>query len=239
MLNAFRAGLIIGAMFIALPGTARAQITITNPSACDFDGDGISDEWTTQGQRGFASLSKTNKTKQIRMSRAYSHFTCSDRNNDGKVDLLARMGPSGRAKTIFVFSGGSAGLLKVCKSVRELQKCEIWKSQQSSHISKGDPRHRSTGFIATRGCPGGFPNSIIAYDSKGQKIHQLGEYFPTGSLYDSRHYGCFASGDCKGPVAIAIEARRETGEEEIYLKDLSGSCVRVPDPGQCYNSSGC
>jgi hypothetical protein len=227
---------------LSLPGMSHAQtgIILTNPEKCDFDGDGVSDSWAASGRDATAGLSKRGRAKAVKMKRAWTHFTCRDTNRDGKFEVVGRLSANGRAKeTLFVQQ--SAGQLgKVCKSVRPLERCMIWKSQQSSHISRGDPRHRSTGFITNRFCPGSFPSTIIAYDSKGKEIHRLGEYFPTGSLYDSRHYGCGrGGGDCKDPRALSVEARQRTGKENIYLKDSAGNCFDVPDPGQCFNSSGC
>lgn len=129
------------------------------------------------------------------------------------------------------------GLAQVCRSVRELQRCEIWKSIASDHIT--DARRNSTSYITTRGCSGFYDQCIEIYDSRGNSVHSLGQYFPTGSEYDNRHYGCFGCGDCKSASSVAGIARANTGSSSVYVKDSSGTCIRVPDASRCYNSSGC
>jgi hypothetical protein len=228
----------------ALPSAALAQedIVIVNPTECQFDKDGVPDTWRTIGKRGFAGLSARGTERRIPMDRAWKHFTCTDRNGDGISEIVGRMVEGGtRRQVLDVANTGNGGLSKVCRSVQELKPCQIWKSQQSEHISRGDPRHLSTGFITLRGCPDAFPNPLIAYDKKGAPIHKLGEYFPSGALYDSRHYGGTNPGDRKDPVDLAREAARRNGngDESIFLKSETGVCYRVPDPGQCYNSSAC
>lgn len=243
ILSATLCGGILGVGVFTGEASAQTGIVIANPEECNFDKDSLPDTWTTNRKKGIATLTSNNRTKRVTMKRAWTHFTCVDRQprgGDGISEIVGRMSADGKRKQVIsVSSSGSGKLNSVCKSISELRSCQIWKSQQSEHISRGDPRHRSTGFITTRGCPDEFPNPMFAYDSKGNLIHRLGEYFPSGSFYDSRHYGCFAAGDCKSPVSIAIEARQRTGKEDIYLKANSGTCYRVPDPGQCYNSSGC
>lgn len=129
------------------------------------------------------------------------------------------------------------GLSAVCTAVREIQECEIWKSIASRHIS--DQRKNSTSWISERGCPGKFAGCIPVYDSAGTQIHSLGQYFPTGSEWDNRHYGCHDCGDCKRASTVASDARANTGSPEVYLRDNAGVCVRIPNANSCVNSSAC
>lgn len=235
---------LLSAAVVAVPSAALAQedIIIVNPSECQFDKDGVADTWRTSGRRGFAGLSARGTERRISMNRAWRHFTCTDRDGDGISEIVARMVEGGeRRQVLNVASTGNGALSRVCRSVEELKSCQIWKSIQSTHISKGDPRHRGPAFITIRGCEDSFPNPLIAYAKDGKEIHRAGEYFPTGSAYDSRHYGCHGGGDCKSPVALAQEAARRNGggDESIYLRGESGTCYRVPDPGRCFNSSAC
>ncbi len=228
-------------------------------TGCDFDGDNIEDTVTSKGCRNntlevfFCNelevklSSDKSKRKQLinfkdnisRKKKAYSNFVCEDRDEDGDTELYAnnKLGVQERIKE--VRSKVSAGLNAVCKSTRELQGCEVWKASASTHIPGFDPRANSTSFITTRGCPGSFPSCIQAFDGNGSSIHSLGQYFPTGSAYDNRHYGGHGCGDGQRPSSIASEARKKTGSSEIFVKDSAGVCVRIPDPSRCFNSSGC
>jgi hypothetical protein len=140
-------------------------------------------------------------------------------------------------------SGGSVptnpGLQSVCPTVRALHSAEIWKAIASTHIPASDPRRYSTSFIVRSGNQAPSDNCIPVYDSRGNQVHALGQYFPTGSAYSSRHYGGSGCGDKKGPDAIYSAATGNTGSSEIYLKVQSGECVKIPNPKGCYNSSQC
>lgn len=209
---------------------------------CDFDLDGTFDTVEIiENRRALVTLSQTATQETVRFGQIFRKFSCRDRNADQAPEIIARK-RNRRTKQLvsevfYVVGEPENNLGAVCRNTRELMRCEIWKSIASHHIT--DQRASSTSFITTRGCPGGFPGCIVAYDRDGTRIHSLGEYQPTGSAYDNRHYGGHGCGDAKRASSVAAVARKNTGSDEIYLKDNNGVCVRVPDAGQCYNSSAC
>jgi hypothetical protein len=80
---------------------------------------------------------------------------------------------------------------------------------------------------------------ILMYDGKGNLIHQLGQYFPTGSKYSSIFYGGSGCGDKKTAVSVAQTAINSTGESTAYIKVNDSECVTIPNPNSCLNSSAC
>jgi hypothetical protein len=222
------------------PTVASAQ-ELVGMTACDYDNDSQVDAIRLARRTAFVTLSSNpGSEKRIRLVSDHPALTCVDTDKDNKDELWGLNKNGKRVKRYDVVRSSVAnGLSKVCSKVRELQRCEIYKTKQSTHISKGDPRHRSTGFITTRGCPGTWGGTIIAFDKTGAEIHRMGEYSPTGSAYDGRHYGCHGAGDCKSPLEIVKDARRAHGTDEIWLRNEQRECVRIPDAGVCWNSQGC
>ena len=219
---------------------ASAQ-NLVNMSACDYDDDAIADGLRLARRTVFVTLSsRPDRETRIRLKADHPALTCVDTDRDGRDEIW---GLDKKGKRIEQYNVArpkvASGLSGVCSSIRELQRCEVYKTKQSAHISKGDPRQRSTAFITIRGCSGTWGNPIIAFNKKGKEIHRLGEYFPTGSAYDGRHYGCFSGGDCKPPLDIVRQARAAHGTDEIWLRNEQGQCVRIPDAGVCWNSQGC
>ena len=145
---------------------------------------------------------------------------------------VQRVQKTGNAKVVARASLGS-----VCKSIRNLQSGEIWKSIASHHITDG--RRTSTSFICNRNRACSNLSCISAYDKKGNLVHKLGRYFPTGAFYSIRSYGGYGCGDHKRASAVAAEARAKTGSSEIYLAVKGTQCIRIPNPALCYNSAGC
>lgn len=125
-----------------------------------------------------------------------------------------------------------------CPSTRALKRCEIWKSIASTHIPRSDRRRNSSSLIGLAGCGTSVPSCIPIVDGKGNVVHKLGRYFPTGGKYSFRHYGGHGCGDAKSASAVAALARRNTGSTAVYA-DLGSVCVQVPNPATCYNSSAC
>jgi hypothetical protein len=131
------------------------------------------------------------------------------------------------------------GLQSVCPSVREIRSGEIWKAIASTHIPNTDPRRFSTSFITRKGVPAAQFQCIAVYDSNGNQVHSLGQYFPTGSDWSARHYGGSGCGDKKHPTQVVSSAQSNTGSAQVFLKVRSSECIRVPNPNSCYNSSQC
>lgn len=233
---------VVSSFFCAMASVAIAQEDqlVQRPAKCNFDSDNQADDVTVVGSLATIVMSKNGNTKTFTFNQAFPFWQCLDKDGNKKADTLrgsTRKNGKGRLQTKTVVKLQNK-LGAVCPAgVRELRSCEIYKSEASKHIT--DARKNSTSFIANRNCPGSYPRLITAYDKNGNEIHRMGEYLPSGSFYDSRHYGCYAGGDCKNPRSLANEARNRTGSEEIYLKDSQNFCVRVPDAGQCYNSVGC
>jgi len=131
------------------------------------------------------------------------------------------------------------GLQAVCGTVRSIASTEVWKAIASTHIPNTDPRRFSTSFIVRAGSTPPSDNCIEVFDSRGNQVHSLGQYYPTGSAYSARHYGGSGCGDQKRPEAVVSAATSNTGSSEVYLRVSPGSCVRIPNPNSCYNSSQC
>jgi hypothetical protein len=209
---------------------------------CDFNRDQAPDEvQVLRRRRARIQLSGSGRIMIQRFGRPFARFECADLNGDGRHEILAYPrrihGQKAEPTAYYLFGKPKSKLDQVCRTVRELQSCEIWKAITTPHIA--DQRKVSTSFITRSGCAGIFPECIEVFDRLGEPIHTIGQYFPTLSPYDSRHYGCWGCGDCRASGEIADEAQRETGSASIYLRDRAGACVRVPDAGTCYNSSEC
>ena len=131
------------------------------------------------------------------------------------------------------------GLSSVCPQLRPPTRGEIWKSIASTHIPNTDPRRFSTSFITRAGTTAPTPTCLAMYDGKGNLIHQLGRYSPTGSAYSYRSYGGSGCGDKQTPVSVAQTAINNTGESTGYLKVNESECVTIPNPNGCINSSAC
>lgn len=133
----------------------------------------------------------------------------------------------------------AASLQSQCPVIRAIRPGEIWKSIASTHIPNTDPRRFSTSFITRNNVSPPSESCLLLLDSRGNKVHQLGEYFPTGSSYSSRNYGGSGCGDKKSPVDIVGEANRNTGAITTYLKINATTCISIPNANTCYNSSQC
>lgn len=185
---------------------------------------------------------------------SYYDARCEDVNGDGEAELVALKDTRGGATKQYVFAGKALrsvsrqgrqspakvapkALSSFCKSVRSLTPGEIWKSIASRHIS--DARKNSTSFITVAGTRAPSNSCIRAYDNKGNLVHSLGRYFPTGGAYSSRFYGGAGCGDNKSANSVSAIARSKTGSTEIYLNTAGSQCIRIPNPSLCYNSSGC
>lgn len=225
---------------------------------CDFDSDSKEDFVNTKSckfnddlqrivcKKLTVKLSSADRNQNINFGdykskarKGYSGFVCQPRQNKGGTDLFATNKKNVIEKIGKVRNSAPNGIEAVCSSIRALRSCEIWKSEASDHIPSFDPRSNSTSLIALRGCPGTYPSCIQVYDRDGNVVHKIGEYPNFISSYDSRHYGGTGCGDQKSPSAIASLARKNTGSSEVYAKDSSGACARIPEPTRCYNSSKC
>ena len=127
----------------------------------------------------------------------------------------------------------------LCPVVRNLVGGEIWKSKASDHLSSGDPRKNSTSLIFMRGNARPRFSCLGVYDKKGNLVHKLGSYSPPGSAYAARYYGGWGCGDKKSPGSVATTAQRNTKSKTVYVKAGDRTCIAIPDPNQCYNSSSC
>lgn len=132
-----------------------------------------------------------------------------------------------------------AGLNSVCKSIRSPFRGEIYKSRQSEHIPRYDPRSNSTAFITLRNTSAPYGSCLYWYDKKGNLVHKMGAYAKGESEYSSRFYGGHGCGDHKTPTGVAEAARRSSGSYEVYGKVSDKVCVKISDPRRCYNSSSC
>ncbi len=131
------------------------------------------------------------------------------------------------------------GLASVCPTVRDALGGEIWKSIASTHIPTSDPRRFSTSFITRAGTPAPSTNCVSVYDGRGNLVHQLGKYSPTGSAYSSRNYGGSGCGDKRRASDVAAQALSQAGSITVYVKVKANQCVRIPNPNGCVNSSQC
>jgi hypothetical protein len=219
----------LSVVFFMLLTLAAQAAPITE---CDFDEDGTFDNvQIVENSRAVVTFSADSSTETVRFGQRFRSYSCVDRNDDGAPEIIARKTVDGRVvREVFYVVGkpSGGGINKVCRSVRELQRCEIWKSMASHHIT--DQRASSTSFITTRGCPGFYSGCISVYDGDGNQIHSMGQYFPTGVSYDNRHYGCHGCGDCKRASSVASSARANTGSSAVYLKDSAGNCARQAAP---------
>lgn len=218
------------------------SIRISNPSKCDFDNDQTLETVTRPSPgRLRVQLSSNSEVKRLDVRRSTRECRCgtrADGNGDvaeGKKKLIC--GRGGRQQTLQVLEPANK-LLTVCNSLRELRWCEIWKTKQSDHFSADDPRKRSTALVVRLECSSSFPNPLEVFDNRGNKIHQLGQYFPPNA-YRARFYGCYAAGDCKTPGQLVAITQNVAGTREVFLRESNGACVRVPDVGRCFNSSAC
>jgi hypothetical protein len=116
-------------------------------------------------------------------------------------------------------------LASACKKIRTLSRGEIWKARASNHIN--DQRKLSTSFITLRLTTAPKNNCLYVYDKKGNLVHKLGRYFPTGSLFSSRYYGGYGCGDVKSASTVASIARSNTGSSAGYMTSGTGNCVLI------------
>lgn len=181
----------------------------------------------------------------------WSDVKCEDKNGDGRADTVAWYNHRSGSITEVVFSSAgvelsrtrlgrqarrpeSATLASVCPTRTALARTDVWKSRQSNHIPGSDSRKNSTALIILRGGRQFASSCMSGYSSSGKLVHKLGAYYPTGSLYNKRLYGGYGCGDRKTPRQVAAAA-----SGGLYLKVSANSCVKVPNPNTCYNSSGC
>lgn len=205
---------------------------------CDFNGDGVTD--TAVLVRNRYVLSDLFRGGKVNLDGKYTNVACADTDGDGKDEITATvLGRTFTYSPILATATTNRAFSKVCKNVRGLLRGEIYKSIASHHISPGDPRAASTSFITLRSTTPPRSSCLSGYDKKGNLIHKLGQYYPTGVAYSSRFYGGAGCGDRKSPRTIAAIAKKNTGSVEMYLTSGTGNCAKVPDPTKCYNSSGC
>lgn len=176
--------------------------------------------------------------ERIRFDRRADRVECTDVDGDA-LDEIVAYSRSG-AYTVHGMTKARAAkksLSKVCKKVRSLTRGEIYKSVASNHIH--DQRKLSSSFITMRSTTAPKNNCLYVYDKKGNLIHKLGRYFPSGALYSSRYYGGHGCGDLKSAASVAATARKNTGSSAGYMTSGTGNCVLIPNMGSCFNSSAC
>lgn len=200
-------------------------------SGCDFDGDGVDDHATIERNR--IVYSDALPGGKLALGGLTKHVQCVDTDGDGSDEVVG----VSMARTVSVAPIRNRALKNVCKTSRSLFRGEIWKSIASHHIS--DQRKNSTSFITLRSTTPPRSSCLNGYDKKGNLVHKLGQYFPTGAAYSSRFYGGFGCGDRRSAASVANTARAKTGSPEIYITSGTGNCARIPNANACYNSSGC
>ncbi len=248
---------ILLALLFLVPGVQAIKI-----EGCDFDEDGQDDRVVVRRckkpkfdptqkycSKVVVSLSSIEGDRQViklwkkkrRARRWYTGFSCQQNKRNGQELLTGfnRRGKLNKIRDIVRDPEDVQGLGKVCKSVRDIKSCEVWKARASHDIPYTDSRKRSTTFIGRRGCGTRVSSCIPVYDSNGEEIHSLGNYPNRISDYDFRAYGGYACGDGMSSSGLASLARRNTGSSEVFLKDSSGNCIRIPDPSRCYYSTEC
>lgn len=224
--NLFLTGVLAS---LVIPGISRAESEMTR---CRIT-ESTSADLTIVNQR--LIYSPEGDTSRIRLDRRAHRIECADIDGDAVDEVLAytRSG----AYSVHPLNVKKRALSSVCKKIRNLTRGEIWKSIASNHIN--DQRKLSTSFITLRSTIAPKNNCLYVYDKKGNLIHKLGRYFPTGSLYSSRYYGGYGCGDVKSASSVAATARQNTGSAAGYMTSGTGNCVLIPNIASCFNSSGC
>ncbi len=226
------------ALFLAIPGflphqMALAQSESTRLIQCDLNGDSLYSPVVVQG--GKRAFSMEAGLRPIYFEQRYSKIACNDIDGDGADEIITTKG--WRSAVFKLTATISKALSSACKTTRSLYRGEIWKARASSHIS--DRRKFSTSFITTRSTMAPRNNCLYGYDKSGNLVHRLGKYFPTGAAYSSRYYGGYGCGDGKSASTVASAAYRNSKSSTIYITSGTGNCAIIPNPAQCYNSSGC
>ncbi len=181
----------------------------------------------------------------------WSNIRCENRVGNTAVETVAWYSHRGGAITEVVFSSNgslisrnrlsrqarkpnSSSLASVCPTITGLARTDVWKSKQSNHIPGGDVRKKSTALIVLRGGRRSVPSCINGYNSTGKLVHKLGAYYPTGSLYNGRNYGGWGCGGGETPSQV-----KRAAPGGLYLKLSKNTCVKIPKPTSCYNSTAC
>ena len=180
--------------------------------------------------------STTSDARRIRLDQRAQRIECADTDGDNIDEILA-YNRKGSYTAHSLLKTKRSSLASVCKKVRTLTSGEIYKARASDHIN--DQRKLSTSFITLRSTTPPKNNCLYVYDKKGNLIHTLGRYFPTGAIYSSRYYGGYGCGDVKSASTVANIARANTGSASGYMTSGTGNCVLIPNLAACYNSSGC
>lgn len=170
------------------------------------------------------------------LKRKAGQIECADTNADG-IDEIISFTKAGARTVTTVRRTKKKSLKTFCKKVRSLTRGEIWKSRASDHIN--DQRKFSTSFITLRSTGAPRNSCLSVYDKKGNLIHKLGQYFPSGAAYSSRYYGGYGCGDKKSAATVAAIARKNTGSPEGYVTSGTGNCLKISNLNACFNSSAC
>lgn len=203
--------------------------------SCDFDGDKINDSFRVKRRRDVYVQLSSGLSRMLKLPEPTSKISCYDSDKDGMDEVVVKK--HSRTTAFHVLT--PRALKSVCKNIRSLVSSEIWKSKASQHISGGDARSQSTSFIVLRGTGRPRGNCLRGYSSNGTLVHKLGEYSPSGAAYSARFYGGHGCGDKARPSTVRARAMSNGGSPTIYITSGTGNCARIPDPSQCYNSSGC
>ncbi len=204
---------------------------------CDFDGDGAADKVTVIRKRVLEVEFSSGGSEVHKLGKHYSSYICQDTDGDGRSEFVASR--IGSRTPFYITPRRLSALSRVCRTTRDLDRKEVWKSRQSPHIPTYDPRKNSTALIGLAGATRPSSSCITAYDNDGDRVHSLGAYVPPGSLYAYRHYGGWGCGDKKSPSSVAAAAKKGAGNTNINVALRSNLCVKIPDPRSCYNSAGC
>ena len=212
-----------------------ALLFVNSAICCDFDGDGAQDKVSIIRNRIAQISLSSGGSESIKFPERVTKFSCTDTDADGKDEITYKK--LNRVNSFQVIK--PKALSAVCKNIRSLVSSEIWKSRASQHISPGDARAASTSFIVLRGTGRPRSNCLRGYAANGSLVHMLGEYSPSGAKYSARFYGGHGCGDKASPSTVRARAIKNGGSPSIYITSGTGNCARIPDPSQCYNSSGC
>jgi len=124
-----------------------------------------------------------------------------------------------------------------CTTVAPWPGTHIYKTRGSDHFS--DIRRHTIGVILKVGASGPFPQCVVAVDSKGNPIANLGLY-QTGFGWAARYYAGWGCGSQTplGGASVASAALAKTGTSNIYVK-FDNVCYGPINASQCVNSISC
>lgn len=225
---------LIATLFAILTQPLQAESPDFDFSTCNFGGTIYDSSVSVVGNR-IVYIGADHSIK-LTLKRKAQQIECADTDADGIDEIVSYSSGGARAITT-VRKTKRASLATYCKRIRTLTRGEIWKSRASDHIN--DQRKLSTSFITLRSTGAPKNNCLYVYDKKGNLVHKLGRYFPTGTAYSSRYYGGHGCGDLRSAATVAGMARSKTGSAEGYVTSGTGNCVKIPNLNACFNSSGC